>query len=64
MIFYEYSISVVVVSFSPQNYTVPEGIPANLMIVLDQASRKDITVTVTTMNITAEGTYIVVLSII
>ena len=57
------SISVVVISFSPQNYTVPEGTPANLMIVLDQASPKDITVTVTTMDITAQGTHVYLVSV-
>ena len=56
-------ISVVVISFSPQNYTVPEGTPANLMIVLDQASPKDITVTVTTMDITAQGTHVYLVSV-
>ena len=43
------------VSFSPQNYTVPEGTPAELMIVLDKPSVNNITITVTTMDITAEG---------
>ena len=45
----------VTVSFSPQNYTVPEGIAADLMIVLDKPSVNNITITVTTMDITAEG---------
>ena len=49
-------LSVVVISFSPQNYTVPEGTPADIMIVLDKPSPKDITITVTTMDITAQGT--------
>ena len=42
------------VTFSPQNYTVPEGTPAEVMIVLDKPSVRDITVTVTTMDITAQ----------
>ena len=50
------SFSVVTISFSPQNYTVPEGTPAGIMIVLDKPSPKDITITVTTMDITAQGT--------
>ena len=54
----KYSISVVAISFSPQNYTVPEGTPANLVIVLDTPSSQDITVTVTTMDITAEGNFV------
>ena len=45
----------VTVTFSPQNYTVTEGDPAPLMIILDKPAAKDITVTVTTMDITAEG---------
>ena len=44
----------VTVTFSPQNYTVPEGTPADVMIVLDKPSVRDITVTVTTMDITAQ----------
>ena len=44
------------ISFSPQNYTVPEGTPADIMIVLDKPSPKDITITVTTMDITTQGT--------
>ena len=44
----------VTVSFSSQNYTVPEGTQADLMIVLDKPSVNNITVTVTTMNITAQ----------
>ena len=50
----------VTVSFSPQNYTVPEGTPAELMVVLDKPSVKNITITVTTMDITAEGEYMFV----
>ena len=46
------------ISFSPQNYTVPEGTPADIMIVLDKPSPKDINITVTTMDITAEGTFV------
>ena len=57
------SISEVVISFSPQNYTVPEGTPANLMIVLNQPSPRDITITVTTMDITAEGTHVYLVSV-
>ena len=45
----------VTVTFNPQNYTVTEGDPAPLMIILDKPAAKDITVTVTTMDITAEG---------
>ena len=45
----------VTVTFSPQNYTVTEGDPAPLMIILDKPAAKDITVAVTTMDITAEG---------
>ena len=45
----------VTVTFSPQNYTVTEGDPAPLMIILDKPAAKDITVTVTTMDITATG---------
>ena len=45
----------VTVTFSPQNYTVTEGDPAPLMIILDKPAAKDITVTVTTMDITAES---------
>ena len=44
----------VTVTFSPQNYTVPEGTPAEVMIVLDKPSVRDITVSVTTMDITAQ----------
>ena len=41
------------VSFSPQNYTVSEGIPAPLGMVLDKEASESITVFVTTMDITA-----------
>ena len=41
------------VSFSPQNYTVSEGIPATLGMVLDKQASESITVLVTTMDITA-----------
>ena len=41
------------VSFSPQNYTVSEGIPATLGMVLDKEALESITVFVTTMDITA-----------
>ena len=41
------------VSFSPQNYTVSEGIPATLGMVLDKEASESITVFVTTMDITA-----------
>ena len=40
------------VSFSPQNYTVSEGIPATLGMVLDKEASESITVFVTTMDIT------------
>jgi len=43
----------VTVSFSPQNYTVSEGIPANLGMVLDKEASESITVFVTTTDITA-----------
>ena len=46
--------SVVIIGFSPQNYTVPEGTPVELVIVLDRPSVKDISLTVTTMDITAD----------
>ena len=47
--------SVVMVSFSPQNYSVLEGsADSELMIVLDKQSTKEITCNVTTMDITAE----------
>ena len=41
------------VSCSPQNYTVSEGIPAVLTMVLDKEASESITVLVTTMDITA-----------
>ena len=41
------------VSFSPQNYTVSEGIPATLGMVLDKEASESITVFVTTTDITA-----------
>ena len=41
------------VSFSPQNYTVSEGIPVTLGMVLDKEASESITVFVTTMDITA-----------
>ena len=44
------------VSFSPQNYTVSEGIPATLRMVLDKEASESITVLVTTMDITAGST--------
>ena len=47
---------VVTVSFSPQNYTVSEGIPATLRMVLDKEASESITVFVTTMDITAGST--------
>ena len=40
------------VSFSPQNYTVSEGIPANIRMLLDKEASESITVFVTTMDIT------------
>ena len=42
------------VSFSPQNYTVEEGVPARLMVVLDKKATAPITVRVTTIAITAQ----------
>ena len=42
-------------SFSPQNYTTSEGASVPLTIVVDKVPAKDVTVTVTTMDITAEG---------
>ena len=44
----------VTIGFSPQNYTVPEGTPVELVIVLNRPSVKDISLTVTTINITAD----------
>ena len=44
------------VSCSPQNYTVSEGIPATLGIVLDKKASESITVLVTTMDITDGST--------
>ena len=44
---------VVTVSFSPQNYTVSEGIPAILRMVLDKKASESITVFVTNIDITA-----------
>ena len=44
----------VTVTFSPQNYTVPEGDPAEVMIVLDKPSVRNINISVTTMDITAQ----------
>ena len=44
----------VTVTFSPQNYTVGEGSTAGVMIALDKPSGRDITVSVTTMDITAQ----------
>ena len=44
------------VSFSPLNYTVSEGIPAPLGLVLDKQASESITVFVTTMDITAGST--------
>ena len=52
------------VSCSPQNYTVSEGIPATLGMVLDKEASENITVFVTTMDITAGSTdYVQVMSI-
>ena len=48
------SCAVVTISFNPQNYTIPEGSVVVPMIVLDRASPRNITVTVTTMDITAQ----------
>ena len=44
---------VVTVSFSPQNYTVSEGISVTLGMVLDKEASESITVLVTTTDITA-----------
>ena len=44
------------VSCSPQNYTVSEGIPVTLGMVLDKEASESITVFVTTMDITAGST--------
>ena len=54
--FYSLLHAVVTISFSPPIlvYTVPEGSPAQVMIVLDKPCVKDITVAVTTMDITAQ----------
>ena len=43
------------VSFSPQNYTVSEGIAPPLRMVVDKQASESITVFVTTMDITAAG---------
>ena len=48
-------------SFSPQNYTLPEGTPAELTIRLDKVCTMDVMFTVTTMDITAEGEWKVLL---
>ena len=42
-------------SFGPQNYTLPEGISVELTIQLDKVCTMDVVFTVTTMDITAEG---------
>ena len=47
---------VVTISFSPLNYTVSEGIPAILEMVLDKEASESITVFVTTTDITAGST--------
>ena len=44
----------VTVTFSPQNYTVGEGSLAEVMIVLDKPTVRNITVSVITMDITAQ----------
>ena len=44
------------VSFSPQNYTVSEGIPVTVGMVLDKEASESITVFVTTTDITAGST--------
>ena len=41
------------VSFSPQNYSIPEGIDAELNIVLDKAFATDLRFEVATMDGTA-----------
>ena len=41
------------VSFSPQNYSIPEGTDAEINIVLDKAFSTDLTFDVTTMDGTA-----------
>ena len=49
------------VSFSPQNYTVEEGVPARLMVELDRKAEAPLTVYMTTENITAEPSSVVAL---
>ena len=44
----------VTVTFSPQSYTVGEGGLAEVMIVLDKLSVRNINISVTTMDITAQ----------
>ena len=52
--FYSLLHAVVTINFGPTLvYIVPEGTPAEVMIVLDKPCVKDITVAVTTMDITA-----------
>ena len=48
-------------SFGPQNYTIPEGTPAELTIRLDKVCTFDVVFTVTTMDMTAEGEWKVLL---
>ena len=53
--FYSLLHAVVTINFGPTIvYTVPEGTLAKVMIVLDKPCVKDITVAVTTMDITAQ----------
>ena len=53
--FYSLLHAVVTINFGPTLvYIVPEGTPAEVMIVLDKPCVKDITVAVTTMDITAQ----------
>ena len=58
--FHFHSSSVVTCSFS-QNSSIHEGLPAELMIVCDQAPITNITLNVTTMDITATCEWKVVL---
>ena len=49
-----FSPPVPTVRFDPQNYTVPEGSPANITVVVDMPPATECRVTVTTMDLTAE----------
>ena len=43
--------------FNPENYTETEGSSVNLTVVLDKPPAKDVTVIITTMEITATRKY-------